>query len=247
MNSSSRRSFGNHADRSPSQRDWFIEPAIPEDATTVVIFGGSFDPPHTGHIELPERALPVINGDWLLYVPASRAPLKHSAPEACAADRLSMLRAALDGKPRTSVTDVEIRRGGTSYTLDTLRQLRERLRTTLTFRLLIGADQATTFHRWREPEEIIRLAAPVVLLRTPDQSGAELLERMRRHWPEDELARWQARIIELPLRTISSTQVREFLRRDGPLTAELAGMVPQPILEYIETHGLYQSAGAPHE
>lgn len=155
---------------------------------------------------------------------------------------MSMLKLALQEAPRTSVTDVEIRRGGVSYTLDTLEQLRGRLGDGITLRLLIGADQAASFHRWREPEKVIERAEPVVMLRPPDESESELLARLRDHWPARELERWKNRIIETRVSEASSTRVRELLMRDGPTSAALAQLTPAPVRDYIAAHHLYDSS-----
>lgn len=222
-----------------SQRTWSIEPPIPEEVMTLLVFGGAFDPPHRGHVELPARIMEEIDADWLLYVPACHAPLKKKGPIAGGDDRLAMLKLALAGHERTSVTDAEIARGGTSYTLETLRQLRGRLPDDIALRLLIGADQAASFHRWRCPDEVMDLAEPVVMLRPPEESAETLLDRMSAHWPADELQQWETRIVEMPIRNASSTRVREILHAEGPQSANLAKLVPAPVLRYIAERGLY--------
>lgn len=224
---------------SGARQAWSIEPPIPEDVMTLLIFGGAFDPPHKGHVELPARVVEEIDADWLLYVPAAHAPLKKKGPIASGEDRLAMLKLAIAGHDRTSVTDAEIVRGGTSYTLDTLRQLRGRLPDDIALRLLIGADQAASFHRWRAPDEVIELAEPVVMLRPPEESAETLLDRLSAHWPADELLQWESRIVEMPIRNASSTRVREILRAEGPQSAALERLVPAPVLRYIAERGLY--------
>lgn len=219
---------------------WTIEPAIPADARTVIVFGGAFDPPHTGHIDLPALAREKVGADWVVYVPAARPPLKEGLPVAPPGDRLAMLRLALRGVDRTSVSDVEIVRGGTSYTLDTLEQIRARLGGRVTLRLLIGADQAAQFHRWRSPGKIIELAEPIVLLRTPTARASELIETLAERWPADELARWGRGIIEGPTRRANSTRVRELLAEQGPASQEVRRYVPQGVLGYIADNKLYR-------
>ncbi len=226
---------------SGQQKTWSIEPPIPDEVMTLLIFGGAFDPPHNGHVQLPARVMEEIDADWLLYVPAAHAPLKKKGPIASGADRLAMLHRALDGQSRTSVTDAELFRGGTSYTLETLRQLRGRLPDDIAIRLLIGADQAASFHRWRSPEEVIELAEPVVMLRPPEETAETLLDRLSAHWPLDELTQWENRIVEMPIRNASSTRVREILREEGPQSPSLARLVPAPVLQHIAEHRLYAS------
>ncbi len=141
------------------------ELTIPEDAASVLVFGGSFDPPHNAHVALPPIVRDAVGCDWLLYVPAARSPLKETQSGATGEERLAMVRRAVAGIDRASVTDLELQRGGVSYTVDTLRQLREALGFDVTLRLLIGADQALDFHRWREAETILKRGEPVVMMR----------------------------------------------------------------------------------
>lgn len=233
-------------DAPPScEPDWTIAPPLPESVRTLLLFGGAFDPPHRSHVELPVFVRDAIGADWLLYIPAARTPLKTTGPIATADDRLSMLKLALPGQARTSVTDVEIRRGGVSYTLDTLRQLRERLGPRITFRLLIGADQAASFHRWREPERVIELAEPVVMLRSPHESEEELMARLGEHWPPRELERWKSRIIQAPTSDASSTEVRRVLATEGPDSPTLETLTPAPVRDYIAARHLYESSKEP--
>jgi len=213
---------------------------VPESVRSLLIFGGAFDPPHRAHIDLSALARDAAGCDWLLYVPAARAPLKDREPGASDADRLEMLRLALAGRDRTSVTDLEVRRGGVSYTIDTVRELRRLLPRVERFRLLIGADQAAKFHLWREPEEIIRLAEPLVMLRAPAEGREGLLMLMRDHWPPERLDAWRARIVEIPVVDASSTDVREVLRTRGPDDPEAARLLPEAVRGYIRGRGLYR-------
>ncbi len=216
---------------------WSIEPAIPAAVGAVVVFGGAFDPPHFGHIEPALAARDAIGAGWVLYVPAARSPLKESGPTARGKDRIEMLRLALSGRERWSVTDVEIERGGVSYTLDTLRSLRAALPGGAVIRLLIGADQAASFHAWREPGMVMELAEPVVMLREPDESAVALLERMAPHWSDAELERWRGRIVPTPMRRDSSTAVRAALASSDHEAA--ARLIPADVLSYIRGRGLY--------
>ena len=223
----------------PTPDDWSIEPPIPADVPSVMVFGGAFDPPHIGHVAPPIAARDAMGVGWLLYVPAARPPLKGADPAASADDRIEMLRRALHGHDSVSVTDVELARGGVSYMLDTLHALRDRLPAQISLRLLIGADQAASLHRWREPRRIIALAEPVVMLREDGDSADRLIARMAPHWSEAELARWQQWIAPVPPRPACSTWVREMLGAAGPDAPALAHIVPPRVLEYIRARGLY--------
>ena len=212
--------------------------------SVVLIFGGTFDPPHRAHLELPIAARDAIGADWLLYVPAGRSPFKKHNPVASDADRVAMLRAGLEGVARVSISTIELESDHSgerppSYTVETLERLRSKAPGSTSFRLLIGADQASGFHRWREPERIIELAEPVVMLRVPHESRDALLESLRAHWPDDDVDRWKRRIMSLPTIDVSATRARELLALGAFDSDELRGAIPSPVLDYIRKRDLY--------
>jgi nicotinate-nucleotide adenylyltransferase len=220
--------------------DWSIEPVIPDSVRSVIVFGGAFDPPHVGHIELPIEARERTQADWLLYVPAATPPLKDAQPSASTQDRLAMLRLALQDTKGASVTGVEIARGGVSYTIDTLKALQRRLSTNVSLRLLIGADQAAAFHRWRSFREVIEIAEPIVMLRSPVQTSDELVESLGDRWSDAELERWRGWAIKLNPCQANSTRVRQLLDENGTKSAEIQRNVPTEVLRYIEERSLYR-------
>lgn len=162
----------------------------------VAVMGGTFDPPHVGHVKLPvlvrdelERrtGADAVGRGWLLFVPAARSPHRADGPKASDQDRASMLRLALDHVPRAAVWTDELDRAAAegapadspSYSVDTLERARawldDRGLAGCPLRLIIGADQALAFHRWHRPRDILRLATPAVMLRTaaaPAGAGA---------------------------------------------------------------------------
>lgn len=250
--------------------------AVPNDARSVLVFGGTFDPPHWGHVVLPMMVQRALGLDWLLYVPAARSPHKESGPQASDADRVMMLEAAIgdeawpagfvrpaDAARRASISTIEIDRasakpGEASYTIDTLRALHDRLamarRGTATaggaagaspvLRLLIGADQASAFHRWREPRAIIALAAPAVMLRRPAEDAAALLDTIRASafWSEAELDAWRGRIVETPMFDADATSLRRELAsaKGGAASTRVAACVSPSVLRLIHDRGLYR-------
>jgi nicotinate-nucleotide adenylyltransferase len=216
---------------------------VPASARRVVVFGGTFDPPHAAHIELPIAARDRLGADWLLYVVARRSPHKDRGPAASPAARLDMLRAALQGRARVSISDWEIEHAGKepSYTVDTLRALRARLGDGTRLRLLIGSDQAAAFHRWREPGEIIALAEPAVLLRAPLDSRESLIQELTPHWSEAELQRWHARILDVPVRDAAAMDARALLLREGPSGPRVRALIPESVVRVIRERGLYGS------
>ena len=131
----------------------------------VGVFGGTFDPPHVGHLIAAQDAIEGLPLDVVLFVPAHVPPHKQHEPVTPAAVRLQMLKAALAGDTRYRISDVELRRAGPSYTVDTLRELHDAASGDQLF-LLLGVDQVREFSTWREPSEVQRLARLVMLTRT---------------------------------------------------------------------------------
>jgi nicotinate-nucleotide adenylyltransferase len=131
------------------------------------IYGGSFDPVHRGHLLVAQAAIEELGLDRLFFVPAAHSPFKpdnHAAPGAA---RLRLLRLALAGKTDCEVDDQEIRRGGVSYTVDTLRDYADKFPGARLF-YLIGADNASKLNAWREPQSLAALAEFVVVPRPGD-------------------------------------------------------------------------------
>src|SRR5262245_60263092 len=131
------------------------------------VYGGTFDPIHVGHLAAAEEAVYRLALDQVLFVPAGRQPLKDRAPGASGQDRLAMIGAAIAGNPRFSVSTIELERPAPSYTVETLRLLHRSYGPSCELLLLVGVDAANTLQRWREPEEVLRLARVVVMSRGP--------------------------------------------------------------------------------
>jgi len=210
---------------------------VPSDARAVLVFGGAFDPPHRAHIALPQMVAERVGADWVLYIPAAAPPLKEG-PEASGEDRIAMLEAALGPEARASVTDIELVRGGRSYTVDTLTELRDRL-PDKTLRLLIGADQARQFHKWRDAQRVIDLAEPVVMLRPPHDDRAAILAEVAPHWTGEHLAGGERRFVEGPTREGGPTEARRLLHEQGAEAERLEELLPVGVLEVIRSRRLY--------
>ncbi len=131
------------------------------------VFGGTFDPLHTGHLMVAQEVIEVLSLDRVLFVPALRSPHKPHEPAASATLRLQMIRSAIEGDTRFEVSDLEIRRAGPSYTVETLRAIGvQRPGTQLA--LILGADQWAEFGQWHEPREIASIAKLALITRTGD-------------------------------------------------------------------------------
>ncbi len=187
------------------------------------VLGGSFDPPHVGHLLAASDAFEALALDCLLFVPAAAQPLKVGLVEATAQDRLAMTRLLVGGDPRFAVDAIEVERGGLSFTVDTLRALRERWREQkpLALFLLIGADVGGSLPKWREPGAVAALADIVVLTR---EGGSDVL-------PSGAARRIRTRRVD-----VSSTEVRARARAGQ----SIRGFVPDAVAEYIATAGLYR-------
>jgi nicotinate-nucleotide adenylyltransferase len=121
------------------------------------LFGGSFDPVHLGHLLVAQAAVEELGLDKVFFIPAAQSPFKPENAPAPAAGRLQLLRLALAGKTNYETDELEIQRGGVSYTVDTLRDYARRFPLAEIY-YLIGADNAAKLNEWREPDELARLA-----------------------------------------------------------------------------------------
>lgn len=191
------------------------------------IFGGTFDPPHTGHLALAECAREQLGLDRVLFVPAARPPHKRGAKRSSAAHRVAMTRAAVRGNPAFAVSTIETRRRGPSWTVDTVRALAAEHAGEELW-LLMGADSYAAFGTWREPAEIARHARLAVALRP----GTRAPKRPRG------VARDRVTFLENPELEISSSAVRERARAGRSVRY----LVPDAVARHIARHGLYGSA-----
>ncbi len=198
------------------------------------LFGGSFDPIHRGHLLLADCCWRQARLDRVDFVPTAQQPLKPRGPVASEADRLAMLRLAIEGRPEFALSLVEIERGGVSYTVETLRQLR-RETPDAEFFFLMGADSLADFPTWREPAAICELATPLVVRRaeTPPPDFAALGAFVS----AERLAAIRAHEVEMPATPISSSSVRRLVAEGG----EWQTLVPAAVARYIEERGLYRS------
>lgn len=188
------------------------------------VFGGTFDPPHVGHLLLASDAREALDLDRLIFIPAAAQPFKvNNPPVASAQDRLEMVRLAVADDAYYSVDAAEIERKGLSYTVDTLEQLAKRHASGKLF-LLLGEDSLTTFDQWREPGRIRELAT-LAVMRRDGGSGAAVKPV-------------PGGVIEVSTRRVdvSSTEIRARLRAGK----SIKGFVPESVERFIEARGLYR-------
>jgi nicotinate-nucleotide adenylyltransferase len=187
----------------------------------VGIFGGTFDPPHHGHLIVAEFVRHLLGLKRVLFVPSWISPHKMEKEAVGANHRLAMVELAIKGSPGLEVLDAEVARGGVSYTVDTLAQVKKAEPDADLF-LLIGEDNWGEFSTWREPERILTMAKVVVMTRP----GASQMETSGR----------EAVHIAVPAIDISSTQIREMVRGGRSIRY----LVPEAVEEYIRAHRLYE-------
>lgn len=192
------------------------------------LLGGSFDPVHFGHLMAAQDAFEQHRLDKVILVPAAQAPLKPNEVQSLAEDRLAMLRAATEWDHRFEVSDIELQRGGTSYTIDSVKHFRREYPDARLF-WIIGGDQLPKLHLWHDIGELAQLIEFIFLERPghpvrehPDIPGLRL-HRCDGH-----------------LLAISSTELRERVRRG----LSLDYFVPHKAIVYIREHGLYRSSTA---
>ena len=186
------------------------------------VFGGTFDPPHLGHLVAASDAARALRLDRVLWIPAAVHPFKRAAVAAPAEARLEMVRAAVAGDECFEACDLELRREGPSYTVTTLRELQARHPGAELF-FLTGADNLRDLPKWREPEEVVRLARLVVVSRAGEGVPAGL--------PFPAVAVPVTRV------DVSSTE----LRRRAAAGETLRYLVPEPVRAVIARLGLYRA------
>jgi nicotinate-nucleotide adenylyltransferase len=197
------------------------------------IFGGTFSPPHVGHLACADAALSRLGLDRVLLMPVARPPHKEATEDPGPEHRLAMCRLATAGDERVGVSELEIQRGGPSYTVDTLRALHEASpQDELTF--VAGGDMAASLPGWREPEEVLRLARFAVA----EREGTDRAE------VERALAGLEGRdrlvFFEMPRVEVSSSAIRRGIAAGRPVR----DLVPDAVARYIDEHGLYGAAAS---
>jgi len=195
------------------------------------IYGGAFNPPHTGHIRAAEFAVQALNLDKLLLIPSCSSPHKPlPAGSATPEQRLEMTKAWAGEK--MEVCDIELSRGGTSYTYETVEQLKKQYSDDELI-LFMGTDMFLSFHTWKEPERILRCVSLAVFYRGDKGEQADIAAKQR----EYETAGHRVYLVENPVTEISSTQLRRML-----VFRCAAPFMDERVLAYIETNGLYGTA-----
>ena len=212
----------------------------------VLIFGGTFDPPHIAHAELPFLVAPRIGCERVIYVPANINPLKQDTPPTPATHRLAMLKIALEDHPEAKISTCELKREGPSYMVDTLEYLRKKLQGSRSapprLRLLFGSDQALQFTRWHKWKKILDLATPAVVLRPP-LTRASFARALVEEGCTPALARsFVSWTVDLPPSWANSTAIRS-----GVASGHNGADLQPGVAQYIAEHGLYRTRERAHD
>jgi nicotinate-nucleotide adenylyltransferase len=204
-----------------------VDLSPPAAARRIGMFGGAFDPPHLAHAALARAAVEQLGLDELRVLPTGQAWHKARALSD-ASHRLEMARLAFADVPRAVVDARELQRTGPTYTIDTLREMKEQWPGAVLL-LVIGADQAEALHGWRQSACIPHLATIAIAERArPAQSGVPFDAS---HVPGGQ---WLP--VELPAMPVSATEIRERVAAGQGI----AHLVPEPVASYIARHHLYQ-------
>jgi nicotinate-nucleotide adenylyltransferase len=199
----------------------------------VAIFGGSFDPVHFGHLWMAELSREAMDLDEVIFVPTATSPLKPHGPVASNEHRLTMLRLALSGHPQMRIDTREIDRGGTSFTVDTVRSLKEEHPDNEWF-LLFGTDAFNSLDRWKDPETLLTMITPVVLRRGGDSApNWSLIENMVGHQRAETI---KNAALTIPMIELSSGELRSRVQAGKSIRYR----VPRPVEAYIDAENLYR-------
>ena len=190
----------------------------------ICLFGGTFDPPHIGHLLVAQTIFEAENFGKIVFIPTFKTPKKNKITDI--KDRLAMLRMGVTSNPNFEISDLEIQRGGTSYTIDTVREYKsDQDYDSRELYYLIGSDSLQTFHTWKDPREILDECQVIVALR-PGFRPSDISNWILR----------KVRFASIPRFEISSSTIRSRWQENKTIRY----MVTQPVWEYINDHGIYK-------
>ncbi len=215
------------------------------------LLGGSFNPVHNGHLAIARQTREALGLDRILFIPTSHPPHKPNDNLAPTQDRYEMVRLAIASDPYFAISDVEIRRPGKSYSIDTIRLLQQEYGAQTQLLFLIGLDAFLDFPSWRKPLTLLELC-PFVVLSRPGQSFRSLstvallppipqssladLDAGRISQFEAPLGKQRLICLQLPPCAVSASDIRARIRRGLPV----ANLLPPLVESYILQHHLYQ-------
>mgnify|MGYP002517133981 CR=1 FL=1 len=190
----------------------------------IAILGGTFDPPHLGHLILADTVIKELNYDKVLFIPSKIPPHKNISGEVSNEDRLNMLKLSIEDDKRFSFDDYELKSEGISYSIKTLNYLYQNYNIDGKIALIIGADLIKNFHKWKEPEKISELANIVAVNREENDN-----------LDKENIEKYNIKIIIAPRIDISSTLIRERIKKNKAFRYFLNNKV----YDYIISNKLY--------
>lgn len=193
------------------------------------IMGGTFDPIHIGHLSVAEQVREALGLDVVLFIPAGVPVFKRDRRVAPAADRLAMCRLAVADNPFFDVSDIEIRRGGDTYTVDTLREMRAHYPDNVEFWFIIGADAVASISLWRESDAIAQLCKLAAVTRPGFQLDSATRAQV------DEAGAFDVRYLQATALSVSSSDLRERLEQ----CLSIRYLTTDGVCDYIREKGLY--------
>ncbi len=189
----------------------------------VGLFGGTFDPVHIGHIIIADLVADCARLDTVVFIPSARPPHKNAKELMFSAEqRFAMLEQSVAGDPRFTVSDIEMRRTGPSYTIDTIREMKRSLPPDTDFRFIVGMDNLYEISMWKSPREIVRECSIIAARRECDAKGV-LPDWLMEH----------VEIVDVPLIGVSSSDIRQRIREGRSIRY----LVPGPVLEAVGLSG----------
>lgn len=195
------------------------------------VLGGTFDPVHLGHLAIAEEARAALNLSEIVMIPAGLPAIKPENEVTSAGHRLRMLKLAVKGRPYLKVSDMEIKRAGTSYTVDTLTQLRKSSKKDDDLYFIVGWDSLMQLPAWREPERMLGMCRLIAVPRPgyprPDMDELEMRVPGIKN---------RTVMLDKPLVDISASEIRKMTARGE----SIFNFVPGPVADYISKYKLYR-------
>ncbi|MEN6307754.1 MAG: nicotinate (nicotinamide) nucleotide adenylyltransferase [Anaerohalosphaeraceae bacterium] len=199
----------------------------------IILFGGSFDPVHQGHIQMAQFAMSYLHIRRLIMIPAARSPHKINPPVAEGRDRLEMIRLAIRDRDGLEVSDIELNRPQPSYTYDTVRFFRDSIGRDVPLYWLVGADAIVDLPYWHRIGELLDMCQLCIMYRAGYERPS--LQALLPKFRPEQIEAMERHVIPTPLVDISSTEVRERIAAGQAGT----GILSPSVLEYIVKNKLY--------
>ncbi len=195
------------------------------------IMGGTFDPPHIGHLTMAEFVRKSLNLSEIWFIPTGKIPHKSTKETASAFHRLNMVKLAVEGNDNFFVNDTEVVRDSFSYTFETLEELKGKY-PDIEFTFIVGADSLDYMEKWKEPQRIFR-CCKIAAVNRPGISNDKIAEKKKML---GNAYNGVIEIINMPPVDVSSTQIRKMIREGKSVTQ----FVPEKVIEYIKHNNIYK-------